>query len=871
MVGYNRPGHAVNSTRATSALRRITLGLVLLLVVALPGAPPAPSLPTSPSPGPSPSPSLPTSLPTSPSLSGRLVGPDGAGLPGHVAAWREADPTGARVEVDCAADGTFSLPGASDERWVVAASAPGFSEARAVRSLPLSAPLELRVVVAARVAGQVLGVDGTAAVADVLIVGSGIWPARTTRSDAGGRFAFDSVPPGVYEVEARGALASAEPRRGLVVEEGARVVLTLALAPGRTLGGTVVDDATGEPIANAEIVVAESSLSSTPRIVRSDATGAFHVEGLRAGVDAIVTARAEGRVSLVGETWRGSDLTLRLRRTGAIEGRVLDQDRQPIAGAQIEVWGETEDGQPIAVSEAPSRSPDPSADPGRLEVTADVPPIPIAALASSASLPAELPSAVHLASYRTGLDGTFHVEGVAPGQVEVLARQAGFATGASERLRVSGGETTGGIEVVLAPAGTLRGVVVDERGDAVADVRIEARSERDPWPTIAFTDAQGAFSIAATGETLVRALPVDRAPAEVRATVASGATRETRLTLDPAGLRLSGRVVDARGFPVENAQLRVEALRPGTPILRTAFSAEDGTFELASVPAPPLRVTVDQGDFAMGTSVDVTSLDEVEIEVQPSVRAVGVVTDTWSGEPLAGAQILLVSDALPPLTRETTTGAEGRFALPRLRPGAYAMRVEAGGYVTVEESVLVRLARGGEVELDPVALDPGQRVEGDVVDRLGSVLEGASIRVDGLPAVMTDAHGHFALTAVPAGDVVLHVTHPSAGALDLARRVARGRDDVAVIAHLPGRADAAPVAPSGARVRAVAISLDELGAVTAVARGSSAERAGVRIGDVLVSVDGHEGPAGLIGAGPALLVLTRGGERFVVRAERERR
>src|SRR6185436_8164278 len=131
-------------------------------------------------------------------------------------------------------------------------------------------------------------------------------------ADAAGHFAFENVPPGVYEVEARGAGASAEPRRGLVVEDGARVLLTMALSPGRTLRGTVVDDATGAPIANAEIVVAETALSSTPRIARSDATGQFQISGMRDGVDAIVTARADGRVALVAEPWRGTDLTLRM-------------------------------------------------------------------------------------------------------------------------------------------------------------------------------------------------------------------------------------------------------------------------------------------------------------------------------------------------------------------------------------------------------------------------------------------------------------------------------------------------------------------------------------------------------------------------------
>lgn len=864
------------------AMRLSALGLVLGLALALPHVPaghpsePGPRAETSAGDAADENAAIPVG--SSVEVAGQLLGPDGAGLAnGHVSAWRESDPDGAHVEADCDAEGHFALPGVEADRWVVAASAPGFSEARAVRTFPLVSPLELRVVRAARVAGQVLGVDGLPASADVIIVGSAIWPARTVHAGSDGQFAFESVPPGVYEVEARGALASAEPRRGLVVEDGARVVLTLALSPGRALNGVVVDDATGEPIANAEIVVAESALSSTPRVVRSDALGAFHVTGLRAGVDAIVSARAEGRVSLVAEPWRGNDLTLRLRRTGVVEGVVLDEDRRPIAGAQIEVWGETADGQPIAVSETNASltgqlyGDSAPADPGHLEVTADVPPIPIAALSVSASLPPEMPAAsVHLASYRTGADGAFHLDGVAPGQVEVLARHAGFATGSSPRVRVNGGETTSGVEVVLSPAGQLAGVVVDERGDGVADVRIEARSERDPWPTIVFTDASGAFSIPATGETVVRAVPMDRAPSEVRLAVASGARRDTTLTLDPAGLELTGRVLDERGFPIESAQLRIEALRPGTPILRTAFSAADGTFTLSSVPAPPLRITVDHGSYAMGTSVDVTTLADTEIRLETALHASGSVTDAWTGDPIAGAHVLLVSDALPPVVRETTVRDDGGFALPRLRAGTYAMRIEAPGYLAVERSIVARAGHAGEVELDPVALDPGQRLEGDVVDRLGSVAENAVLRVEGLPPVHTDAQGHFVLPCVPAGDVSIEITHESAGSLALTRHVTRGRDDVSIVAHLPGRLDAAPVAPSPARARGVAITVDPRTLrIEAVAPGTSAERAGIRVGDVVVAVDGRPGTSGLAGSGPALLALTRAGAPFVVRADRD--
>ena len=97
--------------------------------------------------------------------------------------------------------------------------------------------------------------------------------------------------------------------------------------------------AAGAPIANAEIVVAESLLSSTPRVVRSDAMAAsaqmepVHVEprargAIRVGLGLVVGALRlgeQGRDAVEGRQLLGQHDRLALRH---------DDD----AGAELEPW-----------------------------------------------------------------------------------------------------------------------------------------------------------------------------------------------------------------------------------------------------------------------------------------------------------------------------------------------------------------------------------------------------------------------------------------------------------------------------------------------------------------------------------------------------
>jgi len=802
----------------------------------------------------------------------RIVSPDGVALPGarvHVELERDA-----RVAADAIADddGYVRLAAIPEGRYLVRAEHEGFAVGAAVHRFPADEAPDVAVRPASTVSGQVLGVDGLPAPdAEVRIVGSGLWPAIVDTTDGSGRFVLASIPPGIYEVhasrrEADGTETSAPPRLGLNIAPGDRAVLSFVLSGGVSLAGVVLDDDTGDPVAGAEVRLATETLSAVARTAITGLDGTFRFAGLEDRTHRL-TITDDVHVAEVGiDANPGAALRIRMSRGASISGVVLDHDHRPVGGASIEVLGSGSHGMPITVGASASIAASAGV-PGRLEVTDYVPPIPLVPGESlSDSLGSEA-SGRGIGRLVTEADGTFHIEGVPPGLVQVVARAPEHASAASDAFRLRSGEARTGIEILLGASGRLEGTVVDENDEVMPSTLVEVRSESDPLTRMAVTDREGHFGLGdVAGTVRVRVNAPNRPPAEVRAEVPSGGTRNVTIRLDPGGLVLIGAVVDSRGRAIEGAQVRVIPLRVEGGSTRTVFTDALGRFEADRVPSPPLRVIVEHPDYASSGGIEVTSLSEVTVTLEAALHATGQVTDPWSGLGVMGAAITLISDATPPIVRNVEANDEGAYQVLRLGPGRWTRRVSAEGYVLAQDSVNVRANRWGEVELSEVELSPGVSFEGDVVDRLGRVVLGAELTLDGDPdsMVRSDEHGHFAMTSVGAGDHQLRVIS-SAGELRHDFEVRADRAPPNFVAHLPGRSED-DVAPRAA-VRGVPVELSE-GRVTWM--DDSLRSLGLLRGDRVVAVDGRSLDAGgaLTGTGTALLRIERGEHSFHVLAPR---
>ncbi|MFK7992160.1 MAG: collagen binding domain-containing protein, partial [Sandaracinaceae bacterium] len=247
------------------------------------------------------------------------------------------------------ASGRFSIDTLVEGSYRVGAASPGHATV-ATRATTGGPPLRLTLERVGLIAGRVMNAEGRPVPrAQLVIAGSGLWPARQAEADARGRFVLPDIPPGVYEVRASTDEAAAPPRRGIDLGPGDQRFLTFTLRAGRAIAGVVRDAADGSPVEGAELTLASEALGVTPRALTTDAAGRFRVGGLDADTY-LLSVHAPGFVPVVARPVSpGAPADIGLDRAATVVGTVVDAEGHPIAGAQLEVIGEDAAHRPIAM------------------------------------------------------------------------------------------------------------------------------------------------------------------------------------------------------------------------------------------------------------------------------------------------------------------------------------------------------------------------------------------------------------------------------------------------------------------------------------------------------------------------------------------
>ncbi|QSQ15674.1 carboxypeptidase-like regulatory domain-containing protein [Myxococcus landrumensis] len=373
-----------------------------------------------------------------------------------------------------------------------------------------------------------------------------------------------------------------------------------------------------------------------------------------------------------------------------------------------------------------------------------------------------------------------------PGHYLVSAKAGGFAT-ALENITRPHGEAQTRARLILGPGSALAGTVVERASKApvpFTELTLTARAVLGPVSRAKAavpeeethritTDARGAFRWEglAPGEYQLDAVAAGHAPRRIPRVRVPEA--EFTVELDGSAF-IEGFVELPEGGPATGARV----IATGLGDIREAEASEGGGF---SIEAPPgaYQVTAQQGALT-GTAPERVRLGpgmtvrDVRIRLGDAATLVGMVRRRGSGEPIAGAVISLRPSALarlpetpPSEVASAISGADGRFKVGQLAPGAYSVMVKARGCrLLILDGTHVPAGRRLELILD---MDTAGRIEGTVVDGdnkpLAGILVTPELRwrkgpLEGVLPTVSSTEGTFTLEDVPPIEVLLAAQRP---------------------------------------------------------------------------------------------------------------
>ena len=744
----------------------------------------------------------------------RDAGVADAGVPAPVAI---APPTGA--------DGRFAIEGLAAGRYRLRVTGPGLLAAE-LRFVPVPSD-EARIVIARQVAIDGTVTDGGKPVttATVGIRSEAIGGTLEVQTDPHGAFHVPNLPEGHYQVFAYRDALAARTVRVARLGAGPFAPVELRLEAGAIVVGRVIDRDEGTPVV-AAIELRPSGEDQAPRFARTGDDGVFRIEGVPNG-RWIADAFASGYLSPGGvELEAGKGVPeLALLRGGAIEGRVLDGDGQPVAGAAVRAITSGESAVEYSADvdrdrlrrysgRTASPVPDSAAlghDPELLQrgelgvMIGPIPPLPppgadiaraasvidpTAAAASAGLLgePPPLPSDdAHASIWITGADGRYRIRGLAKAKVTVLAVAGGYAEARSREVAIDAGEHVTGVDIVLSAGTNVTGKVSDQHGLPVVGAEVTA-TPKVGAPISAFTDESGEYTLGPlTGAIELHASAYGHVEIKRQLELppvkgAAAATRREDIVLEIADATLAGTLEDTAGAPVAGAQLEVT---DGAGEGRHATVAPDGTFSIDLLPRGHVIVRVQHPQYPPAELDAVASVDGERVHLRLPIggSVAGALLDATSGAPLPGTTFSAVGPH--GRTAETTTDKAGQWQLGPLEPGHWKLDVRLPGYMAQTRELDVPAAHApGGVSVRDVRIDlaRGALVGGTVRDDRGTRIAGAHIVVraaDGSgPGIEgdTDAQGEFRLHDCPAGDVV--VTATSGARSGATRATVRPGDEV---------------------------------------------------------------------------------------------
>jgi hypothetical protein len=413
------------------------------------------------------------------------------------------------------AAGTFAWPDAPAGNWYVTVTAPAYQRF-VIEDLGIAADRETAELVVPllrgyRVTGRVFDEASGAGIADASVMydesAADVGVARSgfVETNKDGSFAFDGVPLGRIRVTAR-STEYAERALEIVVSKQTPPI-EIGLASGASIAGFVVT-AAGAPIAAPVALIDEKNFS---QIRRAGDNGTFSFDHLAAGRYRVATGVSGAQEIVLAHNERREGVVLTATSQGrSVRGIVTGLPREQLEHAIVVLRSETRGARAIRPVDERGEFVLNGVPPGRAELTVGVTPG-SRSMRQAIEVPAdkdlvvevEFPAGVRLSgrvtqgdkpvgagktvwmypfprqqssSYqgRTSADGTYRIEGIVPGEYDVMA-----AANASRRIRIGNDDAVLDLEM---PAVHLAGRVIEDGGSAPVVQVLVCATEIDAAP-----------------------------------------------------------------------------------------------------------------------------------------------------------------------------------------------------------------------------------------------------------------------------------------------------------------------------------------------------------------------------------------------------
>ncbi|GMU04090.1 carboxypeptidase-like regulatory domain-containing protein [Corallococcus caeni] len=585
------------------------------------------------------------------------------------------------------ARGRFRVGPLPPGRYLTVASAKGWGTRASREEVWLDADVDvtLELQPRLRLEGMVLTPDGRPASGMTVHRVSQEDPddTRTTRSDARGRFAFDEVPLGAYQLWAR---SEDETTFGEALTVPPNAV-AIRMQPLLFMEGTVRDEQ-GNPLKGVSLSLDGQDQGDRPSPVAvTDEAGHYRVGPLlKSGTRVILRCEhhldAQQDIELNGPHAGPWDFTL--RRALSVEGLVVDTDGAPLQGVEV-----------------------------KLERTGG-------ASQGSRHSGADLDKTV-----RSDDGGRFIVDSEAGGAGHLLVDVPDFRT-----VKQAVVIPSTGVRLVLERGASVSGTVVDAKGQPMSkgDLLLWDTAPLSGSPRTTSLDKAGTFSFQGLKaghyrvEARVRTPGIEHAVSQA---VDLEERTQARVSLRfEEGHTIQGRTVDTDGQPVPGVRvqacLTLEELPPwrtGDPSCRAysedgVLSGADGRFILKHLTAPSHQLIArkDGHDFVPARSrggtpdpaalIVATGEEDVELVLERRPRLRGQVVSE------AGTPLPCTAGVWSP----SVHSPDGTFDLPLPADGHQRLIVSAKGFLDlVHEFVaspgqdldlgMLRMARGRKVRI----------------------------------------------------------------------------------------------------------------------------------------------------------------------------